>query len=124
MTMRVPGRWALVIVAAVYLVRGAGRIAAWDFTVPSFAVWGYPASVAALVAAMEILGAVLILATPRWRGGAVLLAVVTAGLTATHVAFGDGWRAVATECLPLVALGIAVALRWRSRPRGPARNPR
>ncbi len=122
--MRVPGRWALVIVAAVYLVRGAGRIAAWDFTVPSFAVWGYPASVAALVAAMEILGAVLVLATPRWRAGAGLLALVTVGLIATHVAFADGWRAVATEFLPLVALGIAVALRSRSRPRGPAPTPR
>lgn len=116
---RVPGRWPLVIVAGVFLVRGAGRIAAWDYTVPSFAVWGYPAWVAALVAALEILGAVLILATPRWRAGAGVLAAAAGVLVVTHVVFADGWRAVASDLLPLAALGIAVVLRSRFRPRSP-----
>ena len=116
---RVPGPWPLVLVAGLFLVRGAGRLAAWDYTVPSFAVWGYPAWVAAFVAALEILGAVLILATPRWRAGAMLLAMAAGLLVATHVVFADGWRAAGSDFLPLAALGIAVVLRLRSRPRSP-----
>ena len=116
---RVPGPWPLVLVAGLFLVRGAGRLAAWDYTVPSFAVWGYPAWVAALVAALEIAGAVLILATPRWRAGATLLAAAAGFLVATHVVFADGWRAAVSDLLPLAALGIAVVLRSRSRPRSP-----
>jgi uncharacterized membrane protein YphA (DoxX/SURF4 family) len=117
------GRWPLVLVAGVFLLRGAGRLAAWDYTVPSFAVWGYPAWVAALVATLEILGGVLIVATPRWRAGAVLLALAAGGLVATHWVFADGWRAVASDLLPLLALGIAVALRLRSGPRRPGPDP-
>ena len=124
MVRGVRGRWALVVVAGVFLVRGAGRLAAWDYTVPSFAVWGYPAWVAALVAALEILGAVLILATPRWRTGAGFLALAAGALVATHVVFADGWRAVASDVLPLAALAIAVGLRSRSRPRWRGPDPR
>ncbi len=118
MFSRAVGRWALIIVAALFLLRGAGRIAAWDYTVPSFAVWGYPAWVAALLAAAEVLGGLLILTTPWRRAGSILLGLAAAMLVVTHMAFADGWRALAPDLLLLAALTVAVVLRGRS-PQGP-----
>ncbi len=118
MFSRAVGRWALIIVAVLFLLRGAGRIAAWDYTVPSFAVWGYPAWVAALLAAAEVLGALLILTTPWRRAGSILLGLAAATLVVTHMAFADGWRALAPDLLLLAALTVAVVLRGRS-PQGP-----
>jgi hypothetical protein len=123
MLSRLVRRWALVMVAAVFLLRGAGRIAAWDYTVPSFAVWGYPAWLAGLLVMAEVLGALLVLMTPWRRGGAILLGLGAGFLVVTHIVFADGWRALAPDLMLLAALTLAVALRARS-PQGPARAAR
>jgi hypothetical protein len=101
---------ATLAMAVVFSIDGALRLARIEFHVLRFAVWGYPPWAVWAVSLGQILGAALLLWPRTFAAGAWLLAAISAGFVATHLASADG--AVVTAPLAMLAgLGGLAAVR-------------
>jgi hypothetical protein len=101
---------ATVVLAVVFSIEGTLRLARIDFHVLRFAVWGYPPWAVWAVSLGQILGAGLLLWPRTFAAGAWLLAAISAGFVATHVASGDGTVVFAPLAM-LAGLGGLAAMR-------------
>jgi uncharacterized membrane protein YphA (DoxX/SURF4 family) len=102
-----------VSLATLFLAVGATKFRSpgWE---TRFAAWGYPPWTLAAVAALEILGAVLLLVPRTRRWGCLTLLIVMAGAAVTHVVNGEAPRVIVN-----VILGglLVVVLKTHDRAR-------
>lgn len=97
--------------AGLFLGTGIGKVIGYSDMVSDFARWGYPEWLVIVAAALEITGALLLLAPRLASVGAMLLAVSMSGAFITHVVNGQSPKAVLTGALLLLVLLVAGA-RW------------
>ena len=77
-----------------------------------FEGWGLPVSLVLIVAAIELVGAVLLLIPKLAAWGGAALAVIMLGASATHLFNGEWVRVPYTLTLMALAIGVA---RFRHR---------
>lgn len=86
---------------------------------PSYEVkfedWGYPSWFRFLVGTGELVGAALLIGRRRRFPGALLLAVITAGATVTHLANPDP---IGQEISAPLHLVLSLIVAWVARPTG------
>ena len=101
-----PALWALVIfLAIVFVLTGSSKLAGpsamrWD---ARFVLWGYPAGVAGLIGAIEILSGIGLLVPKTRRPAAVMIIALMIGALATHLVHAEFVRVIP----PLVFGGLA-----------------
>lgn len=107
--------WLLAgLLAALYLMAGASKLAGAERHVQGFAHWGWPDWLRIVVGAVEVASAVMLLIPRTAFLGAASLVVVMGGATYTHLfrAEGEGGMAAAT----LVLMGLAALVTYARRP--------
>ena len=102
--------WALqVLLSALFLLQGVSKLLSSASWVARFKTWGYPDGFYFVVGATELLCALMLL-IPRIAGvGAMMLMVVMAGATVTHLAHGE--PQVITTLVLMALLGLVVYIR-------------
>jgi uncharacterized membrane protein YphA (DoxX/SURF4 family) len=108
------GLWSLsVLLALLFLMSGASKLAGAEVHVRNFARWGYPEWFRNLVGVVEATSAVLLLVPRAAFFGATGLAAVMVGATYTHLfrVTGEGRMAGFTLLLLLLAGIVAWARR-------------
>lgn len=99
------------VLAGIFLGTGIGKVIGYSDMVTDFARWGYPEWLVIVASALEITGALLILAPRLATVGAMLLAISMCGAFITHLVNVQPGKAVLTGSLLLILALIAVA-RW------------
>lgn len=93
------------LLAGLFLLLGASKLAAADAQVAMFQGWGYPLWFMYVVGAAEVAAALLLLAQPTAFLGATLVFGLMVGGAGTHLAAGELWQ------LPLpIVTAVAAAL--------------
>jgi putative oxidoreductase len=105
------------LLALLFLVQGAMKLAGSPHWISRFRAWGYPEHFYLLVGAAELLGAVLLLIPRLVRFGALVLMAVMMGAAATHLTHHE--PQLATALILIILLGIVFYLRG-----GPAVRPK
>jgi len=100
------------LLAAVFVVAGAMKLAATEFEVQGFAHFGYPPWFMYEIGAVELLGGLSLPLRRFAAPAALLLAAVMAGAAVSHIRAGDG-AAMALPALVLLALLAAVGAARR-----------
>lgn len=98
--------------AGIFLGTGIGKVIGYSEMVTDFARWGYPEWLVVVASALEITGALLILAPRLATVGAALLAVSMSGAFVTHVINAQPGKAALTGALLLLVVLVA-AFRWQ-----------
>ncbi len=101
-----------ILVAAFFVFMAIKNLSGDAQMASDFARWGYPPWFGTLTAALQVLGAVLLLVPATTIAGAVLLAGILVGATVTHV-LHDPPAAMAS---PLVVLTLVLVAVWPLRP--------
>lgn len=73
------------VAGVAFIIAGVMQVAGADLPSAYFASWGYQPWVMVVVGALEVLGAVLLLAPPTRIVGGILLGVVMLGAVGTHL---------------------------------------
>jgi putative oxidoreductase len=106
-----------VLEAAMMGLAGSSKFTGASFWTSSFESWGYPASFAFVIGAVEVAGALLLLAPRLATYAATLLTVIMIGALTTVVVHHSDlgiWAPIAN----MVALTIIGVGRWKWRLRG------
>ena len=102
-----------ILAAAAFVAIGVAKFASPEWA-RHFARWGYPDGFYLVIGALEVFGAILLLAPKLSSYGAALLAAIMAGAAATHALHHETARIAAPLMwLAIVAL-IGVARRRRA----------
>lgn len=97
-----------VLLAALFLFAGGGKLLNLDQAKPMFVHYGYPAWFAILIGSCEVLGAIGLL-IPRLAGlAAAGLSIIMIGATYTHVSHQEYTHAIT----PLVLLVLLIAVAY------------
>ena len=107
-------RWATLIsylLALLFLVTGAGKLAEASMVSADFTRWGYPIGFLHLTGVFELAGAVLLLFAVTRFVGATVLAVVMIGAVFTHLVHGEWLLAIVPA--PLLAVFSWIATEPR-----------
>ena len=103
--------WALqVLVAAAFVAAGSGKLLGTPETIALFDAVGIGQWFRYVTGVLEVLGALLLLFPGLTAFGAVLLALVMAGASVSHVTVLD-----AAPTAPLVLLGLTALIAWGRR---------
>jgi len=97
------------VLAAIFLFSGASKIAGSQFSIESFARWGYPDWFRVLVGALEVTGAFGLAGRATSPAAAAGLALLMAGAAVTHL------RAPGEAALALLPAALAIVLAIVSR---------
>ena len=100
------------LLAAVFVVAAAMKLAATDFEVRGFAHFGYAPWFMYAIGAVELLGGLALLLRRFAAPAALLLTAVMAGAAVSHLRAGDG-VALALPALVLLALLATVGMARR-----------
>lgn len=95
------------VLAAVFLLSGAAKLAGLEFEIQAFERWGYPQWFMYLSAAIEIIGAIGLLIPRLSILAAACLALYMSGAVGTHVIHYE-WP------MTSIAAGIMLAAGWRA----------
>ncbi len=101
---------ALLILA--FLIASVPKLLGAHVWIAKFANWGYPEWFVFFIGALELLGAVLLLAPRVAIYGTGLLGIIMVGASYTHLANGEGLEVVR----PLVYLVLLAMMVWLRRP--------
>src|SRR5260370_23630524 len=108
--LRIIGVWILqVLLAALFAIQGIVKLSGSPAWVSRFRGWGYPDHFYFVVGLVELLAAIALLIPRIAKLGALLLIVVMAGATATHVVHRE--PQVLTTLLDITLLAIPLYLR-------------
>ena len=100
--------WILaVLLGALFVLNGVGKVLGSAGWIQRFANWGYPAWFLYLIAALEFAGGVMMLVPRLASYGAAIIAIVMLGATYTHVSSGIG-----TPVASFVIMLLALLLGW------------
>lgn len=110
---RTIGSWVLaILLGALFVLNGIGKVQSEGW-VQRFADWGYAPWFLYVTAALELVGGALLFVPRLAAYGAVIITLVMAGATYTHLASSIG-TPVASFVILLLA-GLLVWLRWADR---------
>ena len=98
-----------VVLALPLFAAGAPKLLGQGGWIALFAHWGYPAWLAPIVGAAEVLGVALLFVPRLASAGAAVIAIVMAGAAMTHATHHEGERVVFTAVLCALALLIGWA---------------
>jgi hypothetical protein len=107
-------QFAVLVVAALVVARGALRLVQLEFNILRFAVLGWPPWAVWAVSAAEILGALLLLYKSSFLAGACLLAATAGGFVLTYLWLGAPEASWGPAGVLAALLGLAL-LRARER---------
>ena len=111
---RTIGSWVLaVLLGALFVLNGVGKVQMSEGWLQRFAGWGYAPWFLYVTAALELAGGALLFVPKLAAYGAMVIAVVMAGASYTHLST-DIDTPVASLVLMLLA-GLLVWLRWADR---------
>ncbi|HSG92942.1 MAG TPA: DoxX family protein [Methylotenera sp.] len=110
--MRVLSKYGSVLLAVIFLLSGAAKLAGLDFEIQAFQRWGYPIWFMYLVGGVEVSGAAMLMIRPLRALAAAGLSLFMTGPIVTHVLHAE-WP------MMMVALSIMlfagwVAWQWRN----------
>ena len=110
--MNVLSKYSSVILAVIFLLSGAAKLAGLDFEIQAFERWGYPVWFMYLVGVIEVSGAVVLMIRPLRALAAAGLSLFMIGPIVTHVLHAEwGMMMVA---LAIMLLAAWVAWQWRN----------
>ncbi len=107
------GRWGVMLPPALLIgVQGIGKFADSGTWEDKFVAWGLPAEMVLPIAALQLLGVVLMLVAKTRFYGAALLAGIMVGAFGTHL----GSQEWGQSFFPLVLGFLAGVTAWWARP--------
>lgn len=110
--MRVLSKYSSVILAVIFLLSGAAKLAGLDFEIQAFARWGYPVWFMYLVGVIEVSGAAMLMIRPLRALAAAGLSLFMVGPIVTHVLHAE-WGMM-NVALAIMLLAAWVAGQWRN----------
>lgn len=98
------------LLALVFLLSGAAKLAGMEFEIRAFARWGYPMWFMYLSGAIEVAGAIGLLLPRISAAVAMVLALFMTGAVGTHLIHNEWPMSLVAGCL-MLAMGC---LAWES----------
>ena len=106
--------WVLaILLGALFVLNAVGKVQMSEGWVQRFAGWGYAPWFLYVTAALELVGGALLFVPRLAAYGALVITVVMAGATYTHVSSGIGTPAASLVLMMLA--GLLAWLRWADR---------